>query len=87
LKARWTVLPGVVEHTFTHFHLKLQVWTGRGTLKGAELPGASWLPPDEVPDAGLPNVMQKVVRHVAGASLREGLRISPSGKRKKPAKR
>ena len=25
----WTVLPGLVRHTFTHFHLELTVWAGR----------------------------------------------------------
>ena len=27
--AAWTELPGVVRHTFTHFHLVLTVWAGQ----------------------------------------------------------
>jgi A/G-specific adenine glycosylase len=57
----WTPLPGVVEHTFTHFHLKLAVWTGRATrtAKADEI----WIAAVDVMDAGLPNVMQKAARH------------------------
>jgi len=60
-KTKWTPLPGVVEHTFTHFHLKLTVWTARAarSAKADDI----WIPAADVTDAGLPGVMQKVVRH------------------------
>jgi A/G-specific adenine glycosylase len=62
--ARWAPLPGVVEHTFTHFHLKLTVWTGRVARLSGD--GEIWLPQTEVEAAGLPGVMQKVARHALG---------------------
>lgn len=65
--ATWAVLPGVVEHTFTHFHLELQVWVGRlsrATLRPKA--DAIWADVPSIADQGLPNVMQKVVRHVVG---------------------
>jgi A/G-specific adenine glycosylase len=60
LKARWKVLPDIVEHTFTHFHLKLQVWVApqaKSTLRS--LHDAQWVALSALPAIGLPNVMQK----------------------------
>ncbi len=63
--AEWTALPGLVRHTFTHFHLELTVWAGRAT--GAEpLAGKAeerWVPLDGLADEALPSVMRKLVRH------------------------
>jgi len=80
LKARWSVVPGRVEHTFTHFHLELEVWMGRsasksGALKAAALKSgilksdaAVWTKAPDLAEIGLPNVMQKVLRHVRAAA-------------------
>jgi A/G-specific adenine glycosylase len=81
IKTTWNILPGVVEHTFTHFHLELEVWTGR-LPRNANVADAIWTPETDVADAGLPNVMQKVVRHVAKASLVKGRAL----KHKKPVR-
>jgi A/G-specific adenine glycosylase len=60
---RWQALPGLVGHTFTHFHLELAVLVGRvdpvatGTL-------GLWLKPDRFGEQALPTAMKKVVRHV-----------------------
>lgn len=57
----WRELPGVVTHTFTHFHLELHVITGRvGRNAG---PKALWRHPDEFGGQALPTVMKKVARH------------------------
>jgi A/G-specific adenine glycosylase len=57
----WRELPGVVTHTFTHFHLELHVITGRvGRNAG---PKALWRHPDEFSGQALPTVMKKVARH------------------------
>ena len=59
VKAEWTELPGLVQHTFTHFHLELTVLVGRGA-KGDD---GIWVPIDRLSDHALPNLMKKVARH------------------------
>lgn len=57
----WREVPGMVRHTFTHFHLELTVIAGRAD--GAEPPPAClWCLPDALGDQALPTVMRKVVR-------------------------
>lgn len=57
----WRPVPGLVAHTFTHFHLELQVMKGKA--KGA--PGEGfWVEPDRFGDHALPTLMTKVVRLV-----------------------
>jgi A/G-specific adenine glycosylase len=61
----WTVLPGLVRHTFTHFHLELTVWAGRAAV-AEPLAGEAeerWVPLDGLADEALPSVMRKLVRH------------------------
>ena len=62
--AAWTLLPGGVSHTFTHFHLELKVLTGqlpvRHRVKDAAI---SWVPVTEIGTAGLPSVMAKIAKH------------------------
>jgi A/G-specific adenine glycosylase len=62
VKACWHRLPGVVSHTFTHFHLELTVIVGRGKAVGAV---GVWCPPSRFGDHALPTVMKKVARLVA----------------------
>ncbi len=61
----WTALPGVVRHTFTHFHLKLAVWAGRASGIAPLVAGAKgrWVPLDGLGDMALPSVMRKTVCH------------------------
>ncbi|MCB1407881.1 MAG: A/G-specific adenine glycosylase [Rhodobacteraceae bacterium] len=69
LAADWRHLPGVVRHTFTHFHLELTVavaQVGHGTA-----PHSGAFDPDFDPDA-LPTVMRKVWDHVATRDLFAG---------------
>lgn len=62
----WRALPGVVTHTFTHFHLELTVMTADLTAAQAKKLGESalWTPLERLGEAGLPSVMAKVARHV-----------------------
>ncbi|MBK1698966.1 A/G-specific adenine glycosylase [Rhodovibrio salinarum] len=62
ISASWTELPGVVRHTFTHFHFTITVWA-------AEVPAhtraetGEWWPFERLSDAGLPTVMRKIADH------------------------
>ncbi len=86
-KAEWSALPGVVEHTFTHFHLELEVWVGVGEPNGSDALMPIWTKAEDVKDAGLPNVMQKVVRHVAASSLTKVQRLLSKRVSSKPKKK
>ena len=68
LKARWRKVPGLVQHTFTHFHLKLAVL--RAEVDADAMPSLAcepercrWLAPRDLPRAALPSVMRKVLAH------------------------
>ena len=63
----WRPLPGLVRHTFTHFHLELEVWAG-AVANGGEADGR-WVALDELGDQALPSVMRKVVKHALTAQL------------------
>jgi A/G-specific adenine glycosylase len=55
----WTILNGLVRHTFTHFHLELTVVSGVATYNPAL---GQWHPPISLPSLALPTVMKKVIR-------------------------
>jgi len=57
----WDAVPGLVTHTFTHFHLELGIIRVR-TEQQDSLPGI-WTHPNEVDIQALPSVMKKAVRH------------------------
>jgi A/G-specific adenine glycosylase len=63
--ARWRALPGMVSHSFTHFHLRLTVLAGQ-PLSPQERTEGFWCPLAGLDDKALPTVMRKVVRHVLG---------------------
>ncbi|MDH5748542.1 MAG: A/G-specific adenine glycosylase [Rhodospirillales bacterium] len=66
-----TRIPGVVTHTFTHFHLELTVFAGRTQNKGAKVKGVPgkagdrevWCRPEKLRDLALPTVIKKVIDH------------------------
>ena len=63
----WTVLGGIVRHTFTHFHLELQVLSAR--TAPAEAPAdCIWCAVDKLGEVALPTVMRKIVKHALLAS-------------------
>ena len=55
--SEWKKLHGVVEHTFTHFHLELTIWTAQ--RKTPALNGR-FVSVDQLADEALPSVMRKV---------------------------
>jgi len=59
--ATWRVLPGTVQHGFTHFALALKVWAARA----ARRPRAKgvWCPGEALATQALPTVMKKILRH------------------------
>ena len=59
--AAWRLLPGQVEHTFTHFHLVLQVLAG--VAAGASPADGFWCRPADFAGQALPTVMKKLCRH------------------------
>jgi A/G-specific adenine glycosylase len=69
--SEWTVLPGLVRHTFTHFHLEMTVWAGQApeiappaaTARPTGITDGRWVPLDGLAGEALPSVMRKLVRH------------------------
>lgn len=60
--SNWQRLPGVVQHTFTHFHLELTVWETT-CAAGPPLAGR-WVMPGQREALALPTVMKKAIRHI-----------------------
>jgi A/G-specific adenine glycosylase len=78
LKAEWRKLPGLVEHTFTHFHLELSVCRAAVPLDAAPKRAADpercrFVARRDLAGAALPSVMWKVLRHALGEK-----RVSPA---------
>ena len=68
LIAQWRRLPGKIAHTFTHFHLELDVWRAEDVADGELRDDGDyrWTPRGELAGEALPTVMRKVVAHVLG---------------------
>ncbi|MBT3916995.1 MAG: A/G-specific adenine glycosylase [Rhodospirillaceae bacterium] len=62
IQTDWEALPGVVRHTFTHFHLELAVVAGRCSAAKHKTKGI-WCGAEEFDQHALPTVMKKVVAH------------------------
>lgn len=62
--AKWEKA-GEVAHTFTHFHLALDVYTGIAPKGFRKSPGQQWIAPEE---ARLPTAMRKAVSAVQGTT-------------------
>ncbi|TWB15038.1 A/G-specific DNA-adenine glycosylase [Nitrospirillum amazonense] len=69
--ADWQRLPGIVRHTFTHFHLELTVVRGHLDDDGAAVAGV-WCAPADFHDQALPTVMRKVVAWARGGGAGRG---------------
>jgi A/G-specific adenine glycosylase len=77
LRAEWRKLPGLVEHTFTHFHLELSVYRAEVAAdaepkRAAHPERCRWVKPRQLAGAALPSVMRKVLLHALDAG-----RVSP----------
>ncbi len=66
IAAKWTLLPGVVEHVFTHFALTLSVFVARvgRTTKAPE--GMRWVAEKELSTEAFPTVFRKALTHASG---------------------
>ena len=67
VNATWKKLPGLVTHTFTHFHLELTVLKAvekKGEIAG----GCRWVRREDLSGEALPSVMRKIIAHVLGVS-------------------
>jgi A/G-specific adenine glycosylase len=97
LRAEWQSLPGKVEHTFTHFHLELDVWRAVSIADGELLAAGDyrWTARNDLAGEALPTVMRKVVAHVLdtmtpsprrrpGSSLDRPTRGKKAGSRPSP---
>jgi A/G-specific adenine glycosylase len=71
LPARWTLLDGLVRHTFTHFHLELSVARATATTDrlATLLPGSAWCTLDLLDQRALPTVMRKVIEKASLARV------------------
>ncbi len=68
LNGSWARLNGVVTHTFTHFHMELEIWKLTGEA-GAKAPDGDyrWVRKADLAGEALPSVMRKVVASVLGS--------------------
>ncbi|MEM7172247.1 MAG: A/G-specific adenine glycosylase [Pseudomonadota bacterium] len=58
----WHKVPGLVRHTFTHFHFEVTLWCGVAKNK-ADFNSGKWVLPDALSDEALPTVMRKIIEH------------------------
>ena len=82
LAAAWQKVPGLVEHTFTHFHLELAIYRAAvgadvELTEAASPERCRWLKLRELSNAALPSLMRKVIAH----GLELNARSSGSSKR------
>ncbi len=63
----WQPVNATVEHTFTHFHLKLNIWRAAVTDNSrVDADGdIDWVRPGDMADYALPTVMRKIVARMA----------------------
>jgi A/G-specific adenine glycosylase len=71
LAGRWSPLPEVVRHTFTHFHLELTVLVCR-VRDAAEPVHGTWCRQPDLARLALPTLMKKVARMAMSAEARPG---------------
>jgi A/G-specific adenine glycosylase len=87
LKADWRKLPGVVEHSFTHFHLELVVYRAEVGIdakpKRAAVPDScGFVERRDLARAALPSLMRKVLAHAFEGEARK----SKAGPQASPAR-
>ena len=63
ISAVWKELPGLVRHTFTHFHLELIILSGTLNITESEAEDCIWVKPSDFKDHALPTLMKKVCEH------------------------
>jgi A/G-specific adenine glycosylase len=71
LAGEWKTAAKSVEHTFTHFHLVLNVRQARFAMTAAAPDGAWWSPADALPHEALPSVMKKAIEAALPGATRK----------------
>jgi len=66
-KASWRRQDGIVRHSFTHFHLELEVYTALLVKRSAVRADFQWAAIDQLETLALPTLMKKVARHARNA--------------------
>ena len=61
LQASWQSIAAPVTHTFTHFHLELDVYSSNGIGSLIPPPRCAWYGQETLADLALPSVMRKVL--------------------------
>ena len=90
LRAEWREVPGLVEHTFTHFHLELAVYLAEVSAeaklaKSAEPERCRWVHVRDLHSAALPSVMRKVLAHALEAKPLARAAAAPPRARRRSA--
>ena len=63
---------GTVRHTFTHFHLELQIWFADAAAMTTIVPGTGWWSAaDDIPGEALPTVMKKAISAAISDAFKE----------------
>ena len=65
VNAKWARVPGLVEHTFTHFHLQLAIFVGEASAAQATKADGIWVREEDLDAQALPTVMKKAAAHAA----------------------
>ena len=60
-RGRWAKVPGLVRHSFTHFHLEVEVYVGRFSRR-PKYPGM-WVAQQKLTECALPTAMKKLIHH------------------------
>ena len=63
VSALWKKTDGKVKHTFTHFHLELEVMTAKLTTNPPV--NGVWVSPADFESLALPTLMKKIIQHIA----------------------
>ena len=68
VRGDWSLVPGIVSHTFTHFRLNALVYRALVPARvrltaSADAPRCQWVPRGELDRAALPSVMRKLIAH------------------------
>jgi A/G-specific adenine glycosylase len=61
VSAAWRALAAPVTHTFTHFHLSLDIYTAEMSARTAAPTPCVWVARADLAGAALPSVMRKVL--------------------------
>ena len=90
IEAQWREVPGLVEHTFTHFHLELSVYCAGVSadaklVKAAQPERCRWVHVGELHSAALPSLMRKVLDHALQAKPRARASPAPPRARRRSA--